>query len=78
VEKNISTMCAPGYPVSGATAAFGTTAATTVLTVAPIKPVHRVESVFAKRDRYMATGVTVPQNADLPSVRSVTTSERRT
>jgi hypothetical protein len=64
--NNIKIMCAPGYPVSGASAAR------------TVKAVHQVKNVAFQRER-IATGLTVtPQNADLPSDPSATTSERRT
>lgn len=56
-------MCAPGYPMSGGSAAF--------------TAVHQVKSVAIQRKRIF-TGVTVPApNADLPSDLSASTSERR-
>ena len=65
VETNM-TMCAPGYPESWAAAA------------STVKPVHRVTTVAIQRDRFVATGVTVPQIADRPSDPSASTSELRT
>jgi hypothetical protein len=63
--ENIKFMCAPGYPMSGATAAF---------TVA-----HQVKTAAIQRKRFVTTGVTVPvTNADLPSDPSATTSGLRT
>jgi hypothetical protein len=63
--ENINKMCAPGYPLSGATAAF---------TVA-----HQVKSVAIQRKRVVTIGVTVPvTNADLPSDPSARTSGLRT
>ncbi|HEV7647727.1 MAG TPA: hypothetical protein VGP26_06185 [Actinophytocola sp.] len=62
--ENINIMCAPGYPASGAAAAY--------------TAVHQVKTVAFKRARFMTTGVTVPQIVDLPSVLSAMTSELRT
>jgi hypothetical protein len=64
VVENINIACAAGYPVSVGTAAF--------------TAVHQVKTIAFKRNRVMATGVTVPQIADLPSVLSAKTSELRT
>jgi len=71
--KNIQTMCAPGYPASGAGAAF------------MVMSVHQVKTVAFQRTRSVATGVKVPTGvnaqapiADLPSDTSASTSERRT
>jgi hypothetical protein len=61
---SINIVCAAGYPVSGAAVVF--------------TAVHQVETVAFKRNRVMASGVTVPQIADLPSVLSAQTSELRT
>ena len=64
---NIKIMCAPGYPVSGASGASA------------VKAVHQVKNVAFQRERIAATGLTVtPPNADLPFDPSATTSERRT
>jgi len=62
--ENINIVCAAGYPASGAAAAF--------------TAVHQVKAVAFTRGRVMATGVTVPQINDLPSVLSAHTSELRT
>jgi hypothetical protein len=64
--ENIIAMCAAGYPTSGATA------------VSTANAVHQVQTAAFKRSRVGATGVTVPQIADLPSDVSASTSERRT
>jgi hypothetical protein len=64
--ENIIAMCAAGYPTSGATA------------VSTANAVHEVQTTAYERGRFVATGVTVPQIADLPSDVSATTSERRT
>jgi hypothetical protein len=63
--ENISTMCAPGYPVSGANGAF--------------TAVHQAQTVAYQRARFVATGLSVMKPiADLPSDLSATTSERST
>lgn len=64
--ENIITMCAPGYPTSGAAAAPA------------VMAVHRVKPVAFQRDRFVGTGVTVAQIADLPSDPSASSSELRT
>jgi hypothetical protein len=62
--ENINTMCAPGYPTSGANGASMT--------------VHQVKAVAFQRVR-VATGVPVTKPiADLPPDLSATTSELRT
>jgi len=63
--ENIISMCAPGYPVSGANGAF--------------TAVHEVKTVAFQRVRVNATGVTVTKPiADLPPDLSAKTSELRT
>jgi hypothetical protein len=64
--ENINIMCAPGYPASGGSAASA------------VNAVHQVNVVTYKRARFVTTGVTVPQIADLPPDVSAMTSERRT
>jgi len=60
--ENINNMCAPGYPVSGASGAF--------------TAVHQVKTVAFQRARVAIT-VTKPI-ADLPPDLSAKTSELRT
>ena len=64
--ENINIMCTPGYPVSGGTAASGA------------NRVHEPKAVTYQRARFVTTGVTAPQTADLPSDMSAKTSELRT
>jgi hypothetical protein len=64
--ENINIMCTPGYPTSGGTAASA------------VNRVHEPKAVTYQRARFVTTGVTVPQTADLPSDMSAKTSELRT
>jgi hypothetical protein len=64
--ENINIMCAPGYPVSGGSAASA------------VNDAHRMKAVTYQRALFVTTGVTALQIADRPPDVSATTSERST